>query len=366
MSLKNKQAIKNRLYGHKDFLSQFCISKQNGELHHAYLISGNIGIGKSLLSRQLAVYLLNDNNKKTLLDNSSILDEVEYVLSLDEDNSVWRQVFYHSHPDMTYLSASKSDQNKSGLIKIEDIKSIANITNHQSGRGGWRVIIIDSLDKTNRNGANAILKILEEPPYKTIFFLIAHNSSNVIPTIRSRCQQIKLNALSIEDTCLILKEQIRDLEDEQTKNLALLCEGSPGMALLIYESDIDKYMDELAKVIREKLELDEILKLAFNWGNNISKKPELSLATQFIFDKLFSESALRALNIKHNFSSNQQSYFSISKLADILAETFTSNELANIHMDWQKEFQFNQANYLDMGIFMQQTFYKLYSQMHFR
>lgn len=67
MSLKNKQAIKNRLYGHKDFLSQFCISKQNGELHHAYLISGNIGIGKSLLSRQLAVYLLNDNNKKNLI-----------------------------------------------------------------------------------------------------------------------------------------------------------------------------------------------------------------------------------------------------------------------------------------------------------
>ena len=84
MSLKNRNSIKNRLYGHKDFLSQFCIAKQNGELHHAYLISGNIGIGKSFLSRQLAVYLLDDNNKKTLLDNSSILNEVEYVLSLDQ------------------------------------------------------------------------------------------------------------------------------------------------------------------------------------------------------------------------------------------------------------------------------------------
>ena len=70
MSLKNRDSIKNRLYGHKDFLSQFCIAKQKGELHHAYLISGNIGIGKSFLSRQLAVYLLDDNNKKTLLDNS--------------------------------------------------------------------------------------------------------------------------------------------------------------------------------------------------------------------------------------------------------------------------------------------------------
>ncbi len=366
MILKNKETIKNRLYGHKDFLNKFCIAKQNGELHHAYLISGNVGIGKSFLSRQLAVYLLDDNNKKTLLENSSISNEVEYVLSLDQENSVWRQVFYHSHPDMTYLSAIKSDQNKSGLIKIEDIKSIANITNHQSGRGGWRVIIIDSIDKTNRNGGNAILKILEDPPYKTIFFLIAHNTYSVLPTIRSRCQQIKLNPLSIEDTCLILKEQRKDIEDEQIKNLALLCEGSPGMALLIYESGIDKYINELDELIKKKSELDELLTLAFNWGNTISKNSKLSLATQFIFDKLFSESALRALKIKNNFSSDQLFYFSISKLADMLAETFTSNELANIHMDWQKEFQFNQANYLDMGIFMQQTFYKFYSQMHIR
>ena len=366
MNLKNRESIKNRLYGHKDFLSQFCIAKQKGELHHAYLISGNIGIGKSFLSRQLAVYLLDNHNKKTLLDNFSILNEVEYVLNLSQENSVWRQVFYHSHPDMIYVSAKKSDQNKSGLIKLEDIKSIAKITNHQSGRGGWRVIIIDSLDKTNRNGTNAILKILEEPPHKTIFFLIAHNTASVIPTIRSRCQQIKLNPLSIEDTCLILKEQIKDIEDEQTKNLALLCEGSPGMALLIYETGIDKYMEKLARLIREKLELDEILNIALNWGNEISKKPELSLATQFIFDKLFSQSALRVHNIKNNLHLDKQFYFSISKLVDILAETFTSNELANIHMDWQKEFQFNQANYLDMGIFMQQTFYKIYSQMHIR
>ena len=77
MILKNKETIKNRLYGHKEFLCKFCIAKQKGELHHAYLISGNIGIGKSFLSRQLAVYLLDDYNKKTLLDNFSIVSEVE-------------------------------------------------------------------------------------------------------------------------------------------------------------------------------------------------------------------------------------------------------------------------------------------------
>ena len=90
------------------------------------------------------------------------------------------------------------------------------------------------------------------------------------------------------------------------------------MALLIYESGIDKYMDELDELIRKKLDLDEILDLALNWGNNISK-PELSLATQFIFDKLFSESAFRALISKITFF-NQQFYFSISKLAEILSK----------------------------------------------
>ena len=142
-----------RLRGHSEFLNHFCTSYQNNILHHAYLLSGNLGIGKSYLARQLAAYLLQEEYRETWDKNSNHVDKVEYVLSLNEDSPVWRQVFYHSHPDLIYLSAIKSEENKSGQIKLDDIKSISNLTNHQSGRGGWRVIILDSLDKINKNGA---------------------------------------------------------------------------------------------------------------------------------------------------------------------------------------------------------------------
>ncbi len=212
------------LRGHTEFLNQFCKSKLKNKLHHAYLLSSQIGIGKSYLARQLAAYLLQEEQGADI--NANPIDEVETALSLNEDNPVWRQIFYHSHPDLIYLSAIKSEANKSGQIKLEDIKPISNLTNHQSGRGAV-IIILDSLDKINLNGANAILKLLEEPPAKTIFFLISHNISKVIPTIRSRCQHIKLGPITNQDTHLILKENSHNLKDDELGRLVSLCEGSP-------------------------------------------------------------------------------------------------------------------------------------------
>ncbi len=365
MNPGNNEHIQTTLHGHSKFLKQFCMAKQTKNLHHAYLLHGNIGIGKSFLAKQLAVYLLENGANDILFENSTKHDEVELVLGLNQSNSVWRQVFYHSHPDLVYLSASKSEQNKSGQIKLEDIKSIAGLTNHQSGRGGWRIVIIDSIDETNRNGSNAILKILEEPPDKTIFFLISHNVYHIIPTIRSRCRQVKLRPLLDNETRLILKKKFHDIGNTQLEQLVLLCDGSPGMAISIYKSGVETYIDDLVQILHQgKSGLEEILQLAGNWGNNISRKPDLSSSTRFIFDKLFSEAALLAS--KDNSCLKEQTSNSISKIIIALAHNYTAEELANLYTYWQTEYHAVQTNYLDMGIFMQQTFYKIYSQMHIR
>ena len=368
MSPDNKEMFQNQLLGHQDFLNQFCIAKQKNNLHHAYLLHGSIGIGKSFLARQLAAYLLEDNEQVRLPENSSRLSEAEYALSLNHNNSVWRQIFYQSHPDMVYLSSRKTEQNKSGQIKVDDIKSIKGITNHSSGRGGWRIIIIDSLDKTNRNGANSILKILEEPPDKTIFFLISHNVSRVIPTIRSRCQQVKLEPLHKNETRLILENHIHDISEEKLDNLVHLCEGSPGMAILIYESGVEEYFQELNTELRQsKTGLENIIKLATKWGSEVSKNPEGYSSTNFIFDKLFSEAALVAVNgNSHNSYLKETIPTAISNMVITLAQNYTAEELTNLHQYWQSEFHAVQTNFLDMGNFLQQTFYKIYSQIHAR
>ena len=368
MNSDKSNDFQNQLHGHVEFLSHFCKAKVANNLHHAYLLYGSVGIGKSLLARQLAAYLLENDTKHNLLENANKVSEVEFVLSLNHNNPVWRQVFYHSHPDMIYLSANKSEQNKSGQIKIDDIKSIMGVTNHQSGRGGWRIIIIDSIDETNRNGANAILKILEEPPNKTIFFLVSHNISNVIPTILSRCQKVKLSPLTNKETRLVLEQHIQDLSDAQLEQLVILCEGSPGMAISIHESGVDSYLEELNQILKKgKSGLENILKLGIKWGNNISKKPELYSSTSFIFDKLFSESALLAIkNSSYSSFHTVPTSTNMSKMVFFLSQNYTAEELTNLHLDWQKEFRTAQTNYLDMSVFMQQTFYKMYSQIHIR
>ncbi len=364
----NKNLKYKRLRGHTKFLHQFCASYQKDTLHHAYLLSGNFGIGKSYLARQLAAYLLQEEYRNTLYKNSNHVDEVEYALSLNEDSPVWRQVFYHSHPDLIYLSAIKSEENKSGQIKLGDIKFISNLTNHQSGRGGWRIIILDSLDKTNKNGTNAILKVLEEPPAKTIFFLISHNISQVIPTIRSRCQQIKLSPVTNNDVYLILKEQILDQNNDEVSRLVALCEGSPGMALLITCSGINQFIEKFGVIIQEKTpQLEKLLSLATNWGSALSKNPDLSDATIFVFDKLFSQAALFSVDANKYYNRNEYSVTSsLSEIAIILAENFTANELSNLHMEWRISFQEAQNSYLDMSVFMQQSIYEIYSQTHLR
>ncbi len=367
MTFEDAKNLKyTRLRGHTEFLNQFCTSKRKNTLHHAYLLSGHIGIGKSYLARQLAAYLLQEEQGADI--NSNPIDEVETALSLNEDNPVWRQVFYHSHPDLIYLSAIKSEANKSGQIKLEDIKSISNLTNHQSGRGGWRVIILDSLDKINQNGANAILKLLEEPPAKTIFFLISHNISKVIPTIRSRCQHIKLGPITNQDAHLILKEHSHDLKDDELGSLVSLCEGSPGMALLISSSGITLFIEKFKNLFDAKTpQLESLISLASSWGSALSKNPELSTATIFVFDKLFSQAALFSIQAHENDSESEDSLTSsLSQIALILAERYTANELANLHMQWQKQFREALNSYLDMSVFMQQSIYEIYSQTRLR
>ena len=359
---------KNQLQGHTKFLNHFCMANQANKLHHAYLLYGSVGIGKSFLAKQLAAYLLEGREQHISIQGPAKFNEVEYALSLNDGHSVWRQVFCHAHPDMIYLSSSRSEDNKSGQIKVEDIKSVKEITNHQSGRGGWRIIIIDSIDDTNRNGANAILKILEEPPNKTIFFLISHNISNVTATIRSRCQQFKLYPLPKDKTRLILEKNIQDVSSDQLEQLVLLCEGSPGMALLIYKTGADKYIDELNENLKKgRSGIENILQLSVKWGNNFSKNPELYRTTKYIFDKLFSDAAFLAMedDSEHYHSKTFTSNI-ISEMVITLAQNYTAVELANMHIDWQQAFRTVETNYLDMNIFMQQTFYKIYSHMHIR
>ena len=129
-----------------------------------------------------------------------------------------------------------------------------NTTNHEmkanisltAADGGWRVAIVDAADELNPNGANALLKILEEPPAKSILILVSHAPGRLLPTIRSRCQQLPLMALSVEDTLEVLSGRHPELGAEEARKLAVLSDGRPGWgSTLVAEGGLELYQDVL-------------------------------------------------------------------------------------------------------------------------
>ncbi|HLS19108.1 MAG TPA: DNA polymerase III subunit delta', partial [Paracoccaceae bacterium] len=134
----------------------------------------------------------------------------------------------------------RSDDDKGRLrtvITVDDVRSLRRFLGLSAADGGWRVVIIDSADEMNRNAANALLKFLEEPPAATIFLLISHAPSGLLPTIRSRCRMLDLRPLGAEDLARALSDSGAELPPGSELALAELSGGSTGRALRLLTGD---------------------------------------------------------------------------------------------------------------------------------
>jgi DNA polymerase-3 subunit delta' len=118
-----------------------------------------------------------------------------------------------------------------GEIVVDDTREIAAFLRLTPAEGGWRVVIIDGADEMNRNAANALLKILEEPPRRALLLLVAHSPGLLLPTIRSRCRRFPLMPLPDEIVRHLLGRYRPDLPDPQAEALVTLSGGSIGRAL---------------------------------------------------------------------------------------------------------------------------------------
>ncbi|WP_208435823.1 DNA polymerase III subunit delta' [Bartonella phoceensis] len=213
----------NIIFGHetkRHFLAQMC---KEGRLHHALLFEGNYGIGKATLAFHLAWNILSSQKNDFLQP---------------EHNSItWHKITQSCHPGLLHIARRfdlKTQKFKTGIL-IDDIRDVMHFLNQTSQDNGWRIVIIDPAEDMNRSAANAILKTLEEPPAKTLFIIITHSPGKLLPTIRSRCQQISLRPLCDDE----MKKAIahiflnQDLPDEKTLEMIIQrSEGSPRKAAL--------------------------------------------------------------------------------------------------------------------------------------
>lgn len=202
----------NQLFGYQTIEKQLLENLKLGKLHHALLFSGNKGIGKASFIKNLAEIIVDNPTNISFENNPDIL-----LIERDED---------------------KKD------ITVDLIRKIIDFTNLTSAFSNKRVVIIDAIDEMNKNSSNALLKILEEPGKNIFFLLINHNSSRIVPTIKSRCRIIKLSPPKFEDFSRALKLLEPNINLEEIKDLFVISSESIGLALEFYkQSGLDLYAD---------------------------------------------------------------------------------------------------------------------------
>ncbi len=224
-----------QLIGQDSAVREFLHSFNASRLHHGWLITGPLGVGKATLAWQIARFLLATpaNTVDNLFDDPPTFAS----LHIDRENPVARRIAARSEAGLH--SITRSVNPKTGRIRdqivIDDIRGLTHFLHLSSTDGGRRVVIVDSADDMNMNAANGLLKMLEEPPARTTILLISHQPSRLLPTIRSRCRELRLHPLSPEHMHLALQQA--DPEIEETPALTELSAGSVGEALRIGSLD---------------------------------------------------------------------------------------------------------------------------------
>ncbi len=199
--------------------------------HHAWLVTGSKGVGKATLAYRATKFILSGQGEGGLFGPPTSLD-------VEGGESDLALIKAEAHPGLAVLKRQYDPKGKKffSVIRVDDVRALSGFFRLTASDGGWRVVIIDSIDEMNISAANAILKILEEPPEKTVFFLLSHAPGGLLPTIRSRCRQLALRPLGETEMHQALAPYLEGVTEEQVARLLTLSEGSPGKALQILDA----------------------------------------------------------------------------------------------------------------------------------
>jgi len=237
------------LLGHEAAEKELLDTFASGRMAHAWLISGPRGIGKATLAYRFARYLLAGAGRPASDGPGLFGDELPASdansLFIDPGSSVFRRIAGGGHADFLCVERTVNDRGKLRMeIVVDDVRAVGGFFGLTAAEGGWRVVVIDSADEMNRNAANAVLKVLEEPPAGALMLLVCHNPARLLPTIRSRCRTLNLSSLSDEVVRGLLQQHYPNLPDEDASMLARLSEGSAGRAMaLAGEGGLDIYQE---------------------------------------------------------------------------------------------------------------------------
>ncbi|MEM9969667.1 MAG: DNA polymerase III subunit delta' [Pseudomonadota bacterium] len=229
-----------QLFGQSAAEQAFIDAATGGRLHHAWLLTGSKGIGKATLAWRAARFLLTHAPADT-----GLFGEPEAPTSLDvsADHPVSRRIAALSEPGVLLIRRVWDADRKrfKSQITVDEVRKLGSYFGLSATDGGRRVVVVDSVDDMNSSAANALLKVLEEPPKDAVLFLVSHAPARLLPTIRSRCRELRLAPLSADALSQALTQAgVADVPP----SISALSGGSVGEAMrLIAEGGADIYAD---------------------------------------------------------------------------------------------------------------------------
>ena len=227
------------LYGQDKAQADFLDAFGAGRMHSGWLITGPRGVGKATLAWKIATFLLSGQSVGLFGDPT---------LSVDPDHPDARLIQSGAHPRLSLIRRPWDEKTKKlkAEITVDAVRNLKSFFHMSAADGGRRVVIVDAADELNRNAANAILKELEEPPANATILLVAHQPSRLLPTIRSRCRELRCARLNAGELQKALVQAGHP--SDHSESLATLAGGSAGDAIRLLNHDGLPLYAELIKV----------------------------------------------------------------------------------------------------------------------
>jgi DNA polymerase III subunit delta' len=221
------------LFGHAGAEAALLAAYRSGRIPHAFLIAGPKGIGKATLAYRLARFVLAHP------DPAAPGVAKATSLAVDPEHPVARHIAAQGQPDLLILERTP---NEKGVLRqhiaVDDVRRSVAFFGSTAGEGGWRVAIVDAVDELNRFGANALLKILEEPPQRALLLLVSHSAARVLATLRSRCRIVTLRPLVATDVAAAVAVATGSpATDPEIVAAASAADGSVARAMALLDGD---------------------------------------------------------------------------------------------------------------------------------